>query len=283
MTGKAQQRVEDAKKSLQDAGLASTKQEPTAPSESPSATDTQKQLQGEGVAATVGTSASGQAAAGDAAQGQETAGEGGSGAEEVTDTILKPQGPIGLQKEPALFTRNGSVELNMVPSPTGPIPASLITDEKARQAALDATVASVRQGPRRNSRLRLSREQLERMSPAEVRAVAHDRGYDIGEGGRRGLVNKFYTAQQDDDSLDEPQEADLQGSPTIPIPGTFGGGLAATGPVPAVGGLTAFNAAGSASSQAAADARSTETARQTDLTASQTRAESEEAESQAKK
>ena len=152
MTGSEKKSADDRIKEMQAAGTASTKQAETKPAGLPSAGEQAKSLQKQGVTPTTGTSASGQAAAGDT-KSQDTAGSGGTGAEEVHDNLMNPSGPIGLQKEPALFTPTGSVELNMLPSPTGPIPASLITDEGQRKAALDATIKSIKSGGRvRNSR-----------------------------------------------------------------------------------------------------------------------------------
>lgn len=50
----------------------------------------------------------------------------------------------------------------------------------------------------------LTREQLESMSKAEVRAVAQDRGYDLPESaGRAVIVERFLEAQDQDGSLAE--------------------------------------------------------------------------------
>lgn len=49
-----------------------------------------------------------------------------------------------------------------------------------------------------SSRQRLTEEKLNAMSNAEIRAVAHDRGYDVGKGtsGKRGLKAAFLKAQE---------------------------------------------------------------------------------------
>lgn len=56
----------------------------------------------------------------------------------------------------------------------------------------------------KNGRLRISDEQIRRMTPSELKAVATDRGYGDIEGGRHAVYAKFIAAQNGDDSLDEP-------------------------------------------------------------------------------
>jgi hypothetical protein len=76
-----------------------------------------------------------------------------------------------------------------------------IVDEPPR-ATFDSTHYS-------HPRQRLSAEKLSGMSASEIRAVAEDRGYRIGLGGRRVLANRFLSFQQNDLSgLHEPGELD---------------------------------------------------------------------------
>lgn len=50
-------------------------------------------------------------------------------------------------------------------------------------------------------RQKLTREKLLTMAKPEIRAVAHDRGYSIGVGGRRVLAERFLLAQTADKSV----------------------------------------------------------------------------------
>lgn len=165
----------------------------------------QKDLLADGTTQTAAT-ASGLAALG-SPSGEETAKdtEHNSGIE--PDAIQAGKGPIGLQKEAAFFTKNGSIPGNSVPSPTGPVPASTIADEATRNAAVEqARAGATRAKQGRNSRFRLSDEYAAQVSPATLRAVANDRGYEGVEGGRQSVLQKFLAAQKKDESLEDPPE-----------------------------------------------------------------------------
>lgn len=106
-------------------------------------------------------------------------GEAGPGAEEVgKDTVGNPGANVGLQTV--------SVEAYN---------AALDKRDKARQIV-------------RTSRKRIPDEQLDKMSPAEIRAVASDRAYELEPGGRRSLIRQFARAQKEDETLDEPEESE---------------------------------------------------------------------------
>lgn len=49
-----------------------------------------------------------------------------------------------------------------------------------------------------STRAKLSAEVLERLSKPELRAVAHDRGYKVGDGGKGTLITRILDAQKDD-------------------------------------------------------------------------------------
>lgn len=109
--------------------------------------------------------------------------------------------PIGAQAQPAAFTTNGSLPVNMVASPSGLVPAAAVTGdpEHAAQLVRDANEARddhiLRSGAKK-----LSRNQIEGMSALELRAVAHQRGYDIGEyAGSRTTRRRFIEAQGKDE------------------------------------------------------------------------------------
>lgn len=115
--------------------------------------------------------------------------------------------PIGAQAQPSAFTSNGSLPVNMVPSPSGLVPASTVAGsledaskavEKANKERDDLIL--------RSGAKKLSRAQIEAMSAADLRAVAHDRGYDIGEyAGSRRTRARFLEAQQKDTFSDGEQ------------------------------------------------------------------------------
>lgn len=115
----------------------------------------------------------------------------------------------GLGLEAANFTTNGTVPGTFVGSPSGPIPVSAVATsvedaqkrlQQVRKEEQDALLNS-------NSRQKLSRAKVESMSAADLRAVAHDRGYDIGEhAGSRATRRRFLAAQDQDDSLSTSDE-----------------------------------------------------------------------------
>lgn len=141
--------------------------------------------------------------------GAEHFGEPGAGAEERgEDTILNPGKAIGGQLEPAIMTPGGSIPANTIPSPSGPVPSGVITDPRARAEAERRVTRSHTDalGRQRNSRFRLSEEEVNRLSPAALRAVGSDRGYYMPDGGRRSIRNAFIQAQKDDETLLDPEE-----------------------------------------------------------------------------
>jgi hypothetical protein len=109
--------------------------------------------------------------------------------------ISKPHQPTelrasGAQLEPALIAKDGgSIPHGMVSSPTGLIPASATSDPVAALAKYEASVK------RSLHDAELSEETLSAMNKHEIRAVAHDRGYRIGEGSQRALKSRFLEAQ----------------------------------------------------------------------------------------
>lgn len=114
--------------------------------------------------------------------------------------------PVGLQAEEASFLPNGSVEHGMVASNSGFVPAaSIAKDAEHFDKLVEKQKADLKEGLRsvRSGRTALTDEQIDKMSGAELRAVAHDRGYDISDTmGTRGSRAAFSKAQGDDDSLD---------------------------------------------------------------------------------
>lgn len=227
------------------------------------ATQVAKDLTRQGVAPSSATAAGHAAAGSPESQADKSQQKGGAGAEDAQPDATQPgQGPVGMQQEAAFFTRNGSIEGNSIPSPTGPVPAGLIADDKLREQAIQAA----RQGAvdshagQSTGRFRLSEEAIVGMSPAELRAVAHDRGYRDIDGGRNAVRTRFIEAQKKDESLIDPPEGHRLGSgaarapaqsTTVPVAalvqtGTLpGGGIE---PTPAVGAASAAPATGAQAS-----------------------------------
>lgn len=113
--------------------------------------------------------------------------------------------PVGAQALPSLFTTNGSLPVNQVGSPTGLVPVSAVTADPAVGAQLvQANLDAHKKVILKSGSVKLSRAQIESMSAGDLRAVASDRSYDIGEqGGTRTTRRKFLNAQQLDDDLAE--------------------------------------------------------------------------------
>lgn len=96
----------------------------------------------------------------------------------------------GAQLEPAIIAKDGgSVPHGMIPSPGGPVPASASADGAVRLAQ------HASQMRREAAGAELDEKQLLSMGKAEIRAVAHDRGYKVGEGSVRSLTSRFLEAQ----------------------------------------------------------------------------------------
>lgn len=117
-----------------------------------------------------------------------------------------PQKPTGLQAEPAEWTTNGTIPPNSLPSPSGPVPAAALhsTKEAADKAVEDAYDAADQEFDERFAqRTEIDADTIGRMSGAEIRAVATDRGYkDVtGLTGRKGSRSAFLKAQSEDTSV----------------------------------------------------------------------------------
>lgn len=123
----------------------------------------------------------------------------------------KPGAPVGAQAQPANYTTNGSLPLNMVASPSGLVPASAVSADPAIAAQrVQESMDSLKAHTHRTGGYdRLSRAQIETMSAGDLRAVASQRGYDIGEyAGSRATRKRFIVEQNKDDDLDGEREPD---------------------------------------------------------------------------
>lgn len=96
----------------------------------------------------------------------------------------------GAQLEPALIAKDGgSIPHAMVSSPTGMVPASATGDGAAALARYGAQLKKEHEYDD------LDEEKLLSMNKHEIRAVASDRGYKVGEGSVRALTRRFLDAQ----------------------------------------------------------------------------------------
>lgn len=138
--------------------------------------------------------------------------------------------PIGAQAQPSNFTTNGSLPVNQVASPSGLVPVSAVTQDATQGAKLvQENLDSHAKAVLRSGAQKLSRAKIESMTAGDLRAVAHDRGYDIQEGsGTRSTRRQFIAAQQaDDDAADDEEGTDeLEtkpvGAPAAGAPATPG-------------------------------------------------------------
>lgn len=140
-----------------------------------------------------------------------------AGGEPVADASGNDtQKPRGAQAQPSAFVSNGSLPVNMVASGSGPVPVSSVTsnpEDAARMAA--ESIKAHDDHVLRSGATKLSRAQIESMSGAELRAVASDRGYDLGEqGGNRTTRRRFIEAQNKDEVTPESEDAGDEASDT---------------------------------------------------------------------
>lgn len=162
-----------------------------------------------GRAATGENTATGQAAltrsgAKEIPQGEDRGSKLDTGPIPAADYVGEGQAPVGEQAEPAVFAPNGALDSRMVPSNSGLVPlASVATSpEHANQLREEQKQRVAEQYASTHSRQRLTNEKINSMSAQELRAVAHDRGYDIsGAAGKRGTRQMFMQAQNDDTGL----------------------------------------------------------------------------------
>lgn len=138
-----------------------------------------------------------------------TEGSGGSDLEVEGDPQPDADGataPTGLQAEPAEWVGNGSLPPNMLPSPSGPVPAAALhgTKEAADKAVEAAYKTADNEFDERFAhRTEVDADTVARMSNAELRAVATDRGYkDVHNVmGRKSSRTAFLKAQAEDKNV----------------------------------------------------------------------------------
>lgn len=124
-------------------------------------------------------------------------------AEEVKDTVLKPGKAEGAQLQPAVMTPSGALQHNFVATGSGPMPAGIVARDSDEAEAMGKLTAAEARRRLASGHQEITAEKLLSMTAAEIRAVAHDRGYDIGDGGHRISAMKFLRAQEEDEGLSD--------------------------------------------------------------------------------
>lgn len=108
--------------------------------------------------------------------------------------------PTGLQAEPAQFAVNGTLNPAMVASPTGLVPVGAVAaspEDAVRR--VEENLRAQEDAARTRSALEPIDERLiDRLSAPELRAIAHDRGYDVGQSGGRVTRERFKQLQSED-------------------------------------------------------------------------------------
>lgn len=122
---------------------------------------------------------------------------------------LEGAAPQGAQTEPARFTSNGSLPINMVPSPSGSVPVGAVATsvEDGRKRVEEAQKSHDQTYMRETRNQRLSEATVGRIGRAELQAIGHTRGYEMDiNAGTRKTRNDFLKFQDEDDTLsvDEP-------------------------------------------------------------------------------
>lgn len=120
---------------------------------------------------------------------------------EGTQTAFNPDQPkpdgknSAAQTEPALRSRGGeggTIPHAHVSSPAGLVPARNAADLKKYEEKLQETVKPSVTDPEDE----IAEDTLMTMGKAELRAIAHQRGYKIGQGGKRTLARNFLSEQK---------------------------------------------------------------------------------------
>lgn len=99
------------------------------------------------------------------------------------------------QTEPAIRARGGlggTIPHAHVSSPTGPIPAPSAAALAEYEEKLQETVKPSVEDPHEE----VDETLLMTMSKPQIRSLAHDRGFVIGEGGKRTLARNFLSEQR---------------------------------------------------------------------------------------
>lgn len=123
-----------------------------------------------------------------------------------------PTAPQGAQAAPAILATNGTIPVNHVASPSGLVPVSAVVADATQGAKLvQEGLDSQEKHLLGSGADKLSRAKIESMSAAELRAVASDRGYDIGGiVGSRTTRRRFIAAQNNDAGEDTVETAEVE-------------------------------------------------------------------------
>lgn len=116
----------------------------------------------------------------------------------------------GAQTQPAILATNGTVPVNHIGSPSGPVPVSTVSGDPAQGAKMiQENFDKDEKELLRTGYAKLSRAKIESMTGAELRAVASDRGYDLGQAGNRQSRTRFRNAQDKDTNFESKSEVEV--------------------------------------------------------------------------
>jgi hypothetical protein len=109
----------------------------------------------------------------------------------------------GAQAQPAIIVSNGTIPVNHVSSPAGLVPVSAVAADPHQGARLvQDNLDAAEEQTLRSGNPKLSRAKIESMSAGDLRAVASDRGYDLGGyTGARQTRQRFLAAQKNDENV----------------------------------------------------------------------------------
>lgn len=107
--------------------------------------------------------------------------------------------PQGAQAKPANMAVNGTVPVNMVPTPSGPVPIGATRSQAI--PAKELVQSGIRRGAysgKLEQGTKLSEDDVRKLDGPTLRAIAADRGYNVGMGGTNAIRQQFLEAQEKD-------------------------------------------------------------------------------------
>lgn len=125
--------------------------------------------------------------------------------------LADPKGkPKGMQAKPAIFTSNGEIPRNVVPTASGLQPISTVANtqeeaDKLIEKREEDHARTVERGVLR--RERLDEATVGRLGRAELRAIGETRGYDMPISGTRATRAAFLKGQEEDELVEKPKKA----------------------------------------------------------------------------
>lgn len=125
--------------------------------------------------------------------------------------------PRGMQAKPAIFSSNGEIPRNAVPTASGLVPVSTVANT---QEEADAIVEKREEDHKRYVERTVDKhEELDaatvgRLGRAELRAIGEQRGYEMPEAGTRATRAAFLNGQSKDELIGSGRGAERSGAKT---------------------------------------------------------------------